>query len=470
MIAYMNKKFFLFVLLQCLMASTFFAKEINIKVTVLDPSSSFLNIKKIGQDRSYRIDLNANNSSNFLFDLQSEGFFEINYSGQNFPIYLEMNDVLEISFNGRDLKNTLTFSGQGAQNNNLIAAYLKRFGSLQKSHFEAGYLSVEFDTKILSDIQTMSASQFNTLENSRLSEKINLINSAKAKSHLKEKYTKKAHWENAVHKIAWLVTKYQEQSPIELQNNINTMGLSNPKYLNVESELENMDYKNFLNAYAIFKYLPADPLKYNIHPELYKTITQTFSGKVRWYEHAHLLIKVYERSGNAELGRDKIREFANACPYPEYQEQIMAMYGGEISGVEDVLAPDIDMRDKEGNLVSLSDYKGKVVYISFWASWCKPCIAGFKKNHDLRQRLSDLGVVLLNVSIDKKEEAWKDAMVRYKPLGVNGLVLSMSDVSKDYDISAIPLYHIVDKNGKFTYLSENAGRDILGEFEILTRK
>lgn len=445
---------------------------VSITIKVSEPSERFIFLKQKNKEdgKVLRVDLREDNSTTFLYDLKTEGFLELTYQGQNFPIYLEMDDALEISFNGRDLKNTLTFSGQGAQNNSLVAAYLKRFGSLQKSHFEAGYLSVEFDTKILSDIQTMTASQFNTLENSRLNDKINLINSAKAKTQLKEKYTKKAYWENAVHKISWLVTKYQEQSPAELQNHINIMGLNNPKYLNVESELDNLDYKNFLNAYTIYKYLPADPSNYNIHPELYETITQTFNGKVRWYEHAHLLIKVYERSGNAELGRDKIREFANACPYPEYQEQIMDMYGGEISGVEDVVAPDIDMVDKEGKLVSLSDYKGKVVYISFWASWCKPCIAGFKKNRDLRQSLSDLGVVLLNVSIDKKDEAWRDAMVRYKPLGVNGLVLSLSDVSKDYDISAIPLYHIVDKNGKFTYLSENAGRDILGEFEILTRK
>ena len=462
----------------CIQLILFFAvintisATVPITIKISDPTDRFifLKLKDKADANLLRVDLRADNSSTFHYDLKEDGFLELTYQGQNFPLYLQMNDAIEISFNGRDLKNTLAFSGAGASNNKLIAAYLKRFGSLQKSHFESGYLSVEFDSNILSDIQSMSASQFNSNENNQLNEKINLINGSSANSFLKEKYTKKAHWENAVHKISWLATKYQEQTPSELQNNLNAMGLNNPKYLNSESEVDNIDYKNFLNAYVIYKYLPEDPFKYNIHPKLYDIINRSFTGKVNWYAKSHLLIKVFERSGNADLGRDKIGEFANSCPYPEYQEQIMAMYGGEISGVADVLAPDIDMVDKEGNLISLSDYKGKVVYISFWASWCKPCIAGFKKNKELRQRLSDMGVVLLNVSIDKKNEAWVDAMVRYRPVGVNGLVLSFSDVSKDYDISAIPLYHIVDKNGKFTYLSENAGRDILGEFEILTRK
>ena len=134
------------------------------------------------------------------------------------------------------------------------------------------------------------------------------------------------------------------------------------------------------------------------------------------------------------------------------------------------MAPDIDMVDKNGNYVGLGNYKGQVVYISFWASWCKPCIEGFKKNKDLRKKLDEAGVVLLNVSIDKKEEAWKDAMIRHNPLGVNGRVVSLSDVAKNYDVSAIPLYHIVDKNGKFTYLSDNANRDILQEFIDLVQK
>ena len=465
-------RFYYFTLFIFLAAAFSATASVPITIKISEPTDRFifLKLKDKADAKVLRVDLREDNSSTFLYDLENDGFLEFTYQGQNFPVFLEMDDELAISFNGRDVKNTLAFSGKGANNNKLIADYLRRFGSMQKSHFESGYLSVEFDTKILSDIQSMSASQFNDAENARLKEKLALINGSSANTSLKEKYTKKAHWENTVHKVTWLVTKFQGQAPNDLQSNLNLMNVANPKYLNIESELENPDYRNFLNAFTIYKYLPSDPLKYNVHKELYSIITQTFSGKVRWYEHAHLLIKVYERSGNAELGRDKIGDFANACPYPEYQEQIMAMYGGEISGVADVLAPEIEMVDKEGNLVSLSDFKGQVVYISFWASWCKPCIAGFKKNQDLRKRLSDLGVVLLNVSIDKKEEAWRDAMVRYKPHGINGLVLSMSDVSKDYDISAIPLYHIVDKNGKFTYLSENAGRDILGEFEILTRK
>ena len=81
-----------------------------------------------------------------------------------------------------------------------------------------------------------------------------------------------------------------------------------------------------------------------------------------------------------------------------------------------------------------------------------------------------MGVVLLNVSIDKKEEAWRDAMIRHNPLGINTWAISLNDLSKDYDISAIPLYHIVSKQGKFAYLSDKGGRDIVEEFRILVEQ
>ena len=449
------------------------ANEIMLKVRIDNPTDRHFNIQKSGKESSFRIDLKADNTSNFLFNIEEEGFQNIIYQGQSFPIYLELDDQLEIYFNGNDLKNSLRFSGNGSENNNMIAGYIQRFGSLSQSHFEAGYLDVKFDTKILNDIQGSSAAQFNQIENNRLNEKLNYLNASSAVNpKLKKLYFQLINWEQAIHKTAWLTTNYSMQTPSELSSNREILKLAYQKSNISEEYLDHPVFRSYLNAYVINNYLPEDPFKYNIHPKMYDIIDKNhlLSGRVKWYLKTHLLLKVYERSGNVDLGRAKIQEFANECPYPEYQAQLMEMYGGEISGVEDVLAPDIDMVDKSGNYVGLSNYKGQVVYISFWASWCKPCIEGFKKNKDLRKKLDEAGVVLLNVSIDKKEEAWRDAMIRHNPLGVNGRVVSLSDVAKNYDVSAIPLYHIVDKNGKFTYLSDNANRDILQEFIDLVQK
>ena len=69
-------------------------------------------------------------------------------------------------------------------------------------------------------------------------------------------------------------------------------------------------------------------------------------------------------------------------------------------------APAFSLVDMEGNMVTLSDFKGKVVYLTFWASWCKPCLNGFKNTQNIRQKLSKQGIVLINVTTDSSKEKW----------------------------------------------------------------
>lgn len=117
----------------------------------------------------------------------------------------------------------------------------------------------------------------------------------------------------------------------------------------------------------------------------------------------------------------------------------------------------------DGDLISLSDYNGKVVYISFWASWCGPCISNFKKYEEIRSELEKEGIILLNVSIDEDESKWKQAIEKLNINGVHTLA-KKEDLYPQYQISSIPLYEIVNKEGFFVYLSDEADRDIIHQF------
>jgi thiol-disulfide isomerase/thioredoxin len=112
----------------------------------------------------------------------------------------------------------------------------------------------------------------------------------------------------------------------------------------------------------------------------------------------------------------------------------------------------------------LQDYQGKVVYISFWASWCKPCLKNFRNNENKRKELQDIGVVLYNVSIDDTKEAFLTALERQDILGVNVLALDTDKTKIEYNLTSIPAYYIIDKNGKFTFLSDDTSRNIVDEF------
>ncbi len=126
-------------------------------------------------------------------------------------------------------------------------------------------------------------------------------------------------------------------------------------------------------------------------------------------------------------------------------------------------APDFKMTMADGSKKMLSDFKGQVVYLSFWASWCKPCIQGFEKYREMRESMEALGVVMLNVSIDKSDQKWRTAIQEVQPTGIHAKV-AHDVVRLPYQMYSVPLYEIVGKRGQFLYLSEDGDRDILDDF------
>lgn len=126
-------------------------------------------------------------------------------------------------------------------------------------------------------------------------------------------------------------------------------------------------------------------------------------------------------------------------------------------------ASDFEMTMEDGSKKKLSDFQGQIVYLSFWASWCGPCIKGFNKYRAIREDIEKLGVVMLNVSVDKDAEKWKTAIAQHQPTGIHALI-PHHEVIEPYQLYKLPGYEIIGKNGQFLYLSEEADRDILENF------
>ena len=119
----------------------------------------------------------------------------------------------------------------------------------------------------------------------------------------------------------------------------------------------------------------------------------------------------------------------------------------EISGP----APDFTLKDRDGNTVSLSDLKGQVVLINFWATWCGPCRKEMPLLEQLHARYEPLGFKLLGVNVEEGNVN-AEAFLTETPVTFPILFDPENQVSKLYDVSAMPSTVLVDRQGNMRYL------------------
>ena len=128
-------------------------------------------------------------------------------------------------------------------------------------------------------------------------------------------------------------------------------------------------------------------------------------------------------------------------------------------------APDFSYVDLSGSEELLSELRGEVVYISFWASWCEPCLRNFKKYKAIRSQLQAEGVILLNVNIDKTENLWQKSLAVQDIDGINVRASDINKLHTQYELSSIPLYEIVNRPGQLVYLPDDPNRSIIDAFK-----
>jgi thiol-disulfide isomerase/thioredoxin len=113
-------------------------------------------------------------------------------------------------------------------------------------------------------------------------------------------------------------------------------------------------------------------------------------------------------------------------------------------------APSVTLNDINGNKVSLSDFKGKVVYLDIWASWCGPYLYEMGHSQNIKAKFGqNPQVVFLYISIDSDKSAWKRAV---KKKNIHGVHLNSNggkedDIINKFQATAIPRFVLIDKNG-----------------------
>ena len=111
-------------------------------------------------------------------------------------------------------------------------------------------------------------------------------------------------------------------------------------------------------------------------------------------------------------------------------------------------APDFALKDSSGATVHLSDYKGKVVLLDFWATWCGPCKIEIPWFMEFEQQYKDRGFAVLGVSMD--EGGWDDVKPYIEERKINYRILMGTDaVGQSYGgVDSLPTTFLIDRSGR----------------------
>ena len=114
-------------------------------------------------------------------------------------------------------------------------------------------------------------------------------------------------------------------------------------------------------------------------------------------------------------------------------------------------APAFALTALSGQQGALSQYKGQVVMVNFWATWCGPCQQEMPLLDQMYKKYKPAGFTLIGVNVDKEAPAVKELLAR-KPVSFPVLLDPANQVSKAYHVDEMPSSVIIDRKGDIRYI------------------
>ncbi|MDE6450810.1 MAG: TlpA family protein disulfide reductase [Odoribacter sp.] len=253
-----------------------------------------------------------------------------------------------------------------------------------------------------------------------------------------------------------------EIKPSEINKLLKGIDLTSPEIIRTE------DLSGFIEGYFGLKYIAAGaPAEEAWGSMWFNTTVETLGNEYDYKRYRDILEtgnpalistyleclrRVFRYNGYTH-GLENIRPLVEKnFPEGELKEEILKLYTSYHHLKEGAPAPSFTLKDFKNREHSLSDYKGKVVVVDVWATWCGGCILKLPEFLKMREAYKNReDIEFITISIDKSESfnTWKYSLPRLKLMELTNLLAPDGNCSfgQDYRITGVPRYFLFDRQG-----------------------
>jgi thiol-disulfide isomerase/thioredoxin len=191
-------------------------------------------------------------------------------------------------------------------------------------------------------------------------------------------------------------------------------------------------------------------------------IEKNFSGELKEYLWTKWIYDLLVHENDVAEAKPLLEQYRASVSRKDYLEILENAYREAEKLAAGNPAPEFTFPDVNGKMVSLKSFRGKVVYLDIWASWCGPCRAEIPEAKKLEEEMKDKEIAFVCISVDADENAWKKIIKEKEMAGIHLLSKGNfnSEIARLYNVKGIPRYVIIDKNGNI--VDSNAKRPSSG--------
>lgn len=394
--------------------------------------------------------LDKNGKFSIAFDVPSDfTLVKILHGNQATEIYTNEDADLMMTLDANNFDSTLEYKGEGAQMANFMAKHMLEMGFVNNYYQAERDAHMKEPQEFLAAIEEVVKKERDFLIDNGAGLPQNFINMWDADYEYR-KYYSIIRYPN-MHEI------YKQKSyNVDVPDENYTVVLTVPEKFN-DSYLPLQAYRMYVTEYYTTS-LQAKGVKSELSKEEQNIFIYTKANELaklnmpmgsKQYYFAHQMYQGVKYSPIAS-SKEKYDNFVANFPDSDYNKFLKKTLDKKISLSSGHPAIDFPIYGADNVKGKLSDLKGKVVYVDFWASWCGPCKVEFKHNSEIKKHFKGKDVAFVYVSIDEDEAAWKEAMKKYHLVGYHNRVSGWKgDIAKDYNINSVPSYFIIDKEGNF---------------------